>query len=248
MIGQRSGVLLKANGLSTGYGAGVILDQLYFEIGNSEVVALLGRNGVGKSTFMLALMGHLPARQGTIGWQGKDITQLQPNLRADLGIAWVPQEREIFPSLTVEENIRIASKVGGWSVDGVFDLFPRLKERRHNMGNQLSGGEQQMLAIGRALALNPKLLLLDEPLEGLAPIVAMEVANCIKRLILEGGISVVLVEQHSSFALSLSQRAVVMDRGRVSYDGESEKLLKNPNLLGELIGVAHGVTVEQAEN
>jgi branched-chain amino acid transport system ATP-binding protein len=239
VTGPRSNALLEVAGLSASYGAGVVLDDISFDAAEGDAVAVLGRNGVGKSTLMLALTGHLPVLSGTITLAGRDITGLEPQLRAHQRIAWVPQEREIFPSLTVEENIRIALRPDGWSPERVYELFPRLKERRGNFGNQLSGGEQQMLAIGRALALNPQMLLLDEPLEGLAPIVAAEVAGCIKDLIAGAQISVILVEQHAAFALRMSKRALVMERGRIIHAGSAQELLSNPLLLENLIGVGN---------
>jgi branched-chain amino acid transport system ATP-binding protein len=248
VTGSRSNSLLQVEDLSAGYGAGIVLDGVSFDIAHGEAVAVLGRNGVGKSTMMLALTGHLPAVRGRIIWEGKDITRLEPHTRADLRIGWVPQEREIFPSLTVEENIRIGLQPGGWTPERVYELFPRLKERRGNFGNELSGGEQQMLAIGRALALNPQLLLLDEPLEGLAPIVATEVAACIKDLMTDASMSVILVEQHTVFALRMSQRAMVMDRGRITYAGDARDLLRDTTLLDGLIGVGQKTSVKGAHS
>jgi branched-chain amino acid transport system ATP-binding protein len=196
---------------------------------------VLGRNGVGKSTLLLTLMGFTSVSRGTIFWRGADITGTPPHRRARVGLGWVAQEREIFPSLTVEENLTVASRAGRWNLQAVYGLFPRLAERRANMGNQLSGGEQQMLAIARALMTNPTVLLMDEPTEGLAPVIVQALTQVLARLRSEGGLSIVLVEQNSRVALEFAARTVVMDRGRLVYDGTSERLRKDPEHLASLI-------------
>jgi branched-chain amino acid transport system ATP-binding protein len=200
-------------------------------------LALLGRNGVGKSTLMLTIMGYTQIGRGRIVWRGQDITRRPPHRRALAGIGWVAQEREIFASLTVEENLSVAARPGRWDLGAAYDLFPRLAERRRNLGNQLSGGEQQMLAIARALMTNPALLLLDEPLEGLAPIVVEELAAAIRRMAGEGSVAFILVEQHADIALALTQNAMVLERGRVVYSGASADLLADHAALDRLIGL-----------
>jgi len=200
-------------------------------------LAVLGRNGVGKSTVLLTIMGYTQIGRGRIVWRGEDITARPPHRRALAGIGWVAQEREIFPSLTVEENLTVAARAGRWDLPGVYDLFPRLAERRRNLGNQLSGGEQQMLAIARALMTNPALLLLDEPLEGLAPIVVEELAAAIRRMTNEGGNAFILVEQHVEVALPLTEHAIVLERGRIVHSGPSAELLADHAALDRLIGL-----------
>src|SRR5438128_5443348 len=188
--------LLALRNVPAGYGDAVVLDDVSLELPEHGSLAVLGRNGVGKTTLLLTVLGYTRLQRGKIFWRGKDITQLAPHRRARLGLGWVAQEREIFPSLTVEENLSVAARPGRWSLAAVYALFPRLAERRANMGNQLSGGEQQMLAIARALMTNPELLLLDEPFEGLAPIVVEELAGAIRRMMAEHGTATVLAEQH----------------------------------------------------
>jgi branched-chain amino acid transport system ATP-binding protein len=200
---------------------------------------VLGRNGVGKTTLLASVLGHTALHAGRIAFRGQSIERLRPFQRARLGIGYVPQEREIFPSLTVDENLTVAARTGPrWTRERVYDLFPSLAARRGNMGNQLSGGEQQMLAIGRALMGNPSLLLLDEPLEGLAPVIVDSLLAALHRLRQEGGLTIVLVEQHARLALEFSSRAVVLDRGRLVYQGDSQTLLDDAQRLAELIGVA----------
>src|SRR5207248_3750057 len=197
-------------------------------------LAVLGRNGVGKSTLLLSIMGYTEVSRGQVLWRGKDITGMQPHRRARAGLGWVAQEREIFPSLTVEENLTVASRPGRWDLQAVYGLFPRLAERRANMGNQLSGGEQQMLAVARALMTNPALLLLDEPLEGLAPIIVEELVRALKNI---EGTAMILVEQHAEIALSLTEQALVIERGRIAHAGPSAALLSNEALLERYVGV-----------
>src|SRR5512144_540549 len=200
--------LLKLDNVTAGYGDAVVLHGISLELPEHGSLAVLGRNGVGKSTLLLTIMGYTQSRTGRIGWRGQDISRVLPHRRATNGIGWVAQEREIFPSLSVGENLTVAARPGPWDLDAVFKMFPRLAERRRNMGNQLSGGEQQMLAIARALMTNPALLLLDEPLEGLAPIVVEELADAIRRMISEARTAFILVEQQAEIALALTQAAV----------------------------------------
>jgi branched-chain amino acid transport system ATP-binding protein len=229
--------LLSFADVRAGYGAGVVLDGITFDLPEYGSLALLGRNGVGKSTLILTIMGMTQIGRGRIVWRGKDITADAPHRRARAGIGWVAQEREIFSSLTVEENLTVAARPGRWDLKSVCDLFPRLAERRRNFGNQLSGGEQQMLAIARALMTNPALLLLDEPLEGLAPIVVEELAAAIRRMTGEGANAFILVEQHADIALSLTQSTIVLERGRIVHSGASAVLLADHAALDRLVGL-----------
>jgi branched-chain amino acid transport system ATP-binding protein len=227
--------MLELKGLRAGYGDAVVLEDLSLELPAEGSLAVLGRNGVGKSTLLLTVMGYTRMHAGTIRFLGEDITALPPHRRAQLGIGWVAQEREIFPSLSVEENLTVAARPGRWTLSRVYDLFPRLKERRGNMGNQLSGGEQQMLAIARALMTNPRLLLLDEPLEGLAPIIVEELVRSLQNL---QGMAIVLVEQHTDTALSLTQDAVVIERGRIVHRAPSAELARDPGMAERVLGLA----------
>ena len=233
---------LALHAVSAGYGETVVLDGVSLSVPDGGTLSLLGRNGVGKTTLLASVLGHTTLHAGRIEFAGNAIEALRPFRRARLGIGYVPQEREIFPSLTVEENLTAASRAlpggAGWTLERVHELFPRLAERRRSMGNQLSGGEQQMLAIGRALMLNPTLLLLDEPLEGLAPVIVDRLLAALLRLRDQGGLAIVLVEQHARLALEFSARAVILDRGRVVFDGQSQSLLDDAERLAELIGVA----------
>jgi branched-chain amino acid transport system ATP-binding protein len=230
-------MLLELEDVRAGYGESVVLDGVSLQVPEGESLAVLGRNGVGKSTLMLTIMGFTRLSRGTIRWQGKDITRLAPHVRARRGLGWVAQERDIFPSLSVEENLTVTASPGRWSLKAVFELFPRLAERRAARGNHLSGGEQQMLAVGRALMTNPTLLLLDEPLEGLAPIIVEELAAAIARMKKEEGTALVLVEQHADIALALTERALVLERGAVVHSGPSSELLADPTLLDRFIGL-----------
>jgi len=228
---------LELRGVSAGYGYTVVLDDLSLMLEQRGTVSILGRNGVGKSTLLASILGHTTLHTGRIAFAGRSIERLRPFDRARLGIGYVPQEREIFPSLNVDENLTIASRGAAWTHERVYTMFPRLAERRRSMGDQLSGGEQQMLAIGRALMLNPSLLLLDEPLEGLAPVIVDRLLAALLQLRDEGGMAIVLVEQHARLALEFSPRAVILDRGKVVHDGASRGLLDDPQRLAELIGV-----------
>src|SRR5947209_13377264 len=229
--------LLRLEGVRAGYGDAVVLDDVSLEVREHGSLAVLGRNGVGKTTLLLTLMGYTRLMRGAVLWRGRDMSSAPPHARARRGLGWVAQEREIFPSLTLEENLTVASRPGRWDLRSVYELFPRLAERRANMGNQLSGGEQQMLAIARALMTNPALLLLDEPLEGLAPIIVEELAAALARMIRDEGMAVILVEQHAELALSLTQDAVVMERGVIVHRAPSRALLGDPETLDRLIGL-----------
>ena len=221
-----------------GYGETVVLEDTRLALDVGETLSIIGRNGVGKSTLLLTAMGHTTLHGGSIRLHGKDMRPMPTYRRVGAGLGLVPQEREIFPSLSVLENLKVAERPGAWTLDKVFELFPRLSERIANRGNQLSGGEQQMLAIGRALIGNPTVLLMDEPSEGLAPVIVEELARAVKRLTQDGGLTTVLVEQNTRLALDIAPRAVVMDRGRIVFDGNSEILRNDPARLEQLIGVA----------
>ncbi|MGN8021490.1 ABC transporter ATP-binding protein [Phyllobacterium sp. 22229] len=229
--------LLTVEGLSAGYGQASVLDGISFTMRSGESLALLGRNGVGKSTLMRTLMGLTRRHAGVIRFAGVDVTARAPHRRARAGLGWVPQERAMFPSLTVEEHLTTVARLGPWDLAAIYEAFPRLKERRANLGNQLSGGEQQMVAIARALITNPRLLLLDEPMEGLAPIIVQELSTIIADLIGERGLSVIVVEQHARFALSMTADALVLDRGRVVHRSSSKDLLNDDEKLAHLLAV-----------
>jgi branched-chain amino acid transport system ATP-binding protein len=229
--------LLAVADLRAGYGSAVVLDDISLDLTAQGSLAVLGRNGVGKTTLLLTVMGYTRVSRGRIVWRGTDITFAPPHRRARAGIGWVAQEREIFSTLTVEENLTVAARDGHWSLRRIYELFPRLAERRRNLGNQLSGGEQQMLAIARALMTNPALLLLDEPFEGLAPIVVEELTAAIRRMIAERSNAFVLVEQHAEIALPLTENVIVLERGRIVHRGLSMQLLANHAALERLIGL-----------
>jgi branched-chain amino acid transport system ATP-binding protein len=229
---------LELDAVYAGYGETVVLEDIRLALGVGETVSIIGRNGVGKSTLLSTVMGHTTLHGGVVRLRGSDILRLATYRRVNAGLGLVPQEREIFPSLTLLENLEVAARPGPWTVKAVFELFPRLGERAGNRGNQLSGGEQQMLAIGRALVGNPSVLLMDEPSEGLAPVIVDELARAVKRLTQEGNLSMILVEQNSRLALDLAPRALVMDRGRIVYDGASRTLREDPEKLEHFIGVA----------
>ena len=229
--------LLALREVRAGYGDSVVLDNVTLEVPAHGSVAVLGRNGVGKSTLLLTVMGYTSLSRGAIVWRGEDISRLAPHLRPRLGLGWVAQEREIFPSLSVEENLTVAARPGRWNLKAVFELFPRLAERRQSKGNHLSGGEQQMLAMARALMTNPSLLLLDEPLEGLAPIIIEQLTAAIRRMALEEGTAIVLVEQHADIALALTEDAIVLERGTIVHRSGSRELRDNHALLDRFIGL-----------
>jgi branched-chain amino acid transport system ATP-binding protein len=224
--------------LVAGYGATVVLDGVSFEVPPGGTLAVLGRNGVGKSTLLATLMGFTHRHRGGIQFGDRPIETLASHRRNRLGLGYVPQEREIFPSLSVEENLLVAARGGGWTVETVYDLFPSLKQRRNNSGNRLSGGEQQMLAVGRALVGAPKLLLLDEPTEGLAPIVVDALADALARIRDESGLAIILVEQRVDLALSFAKDAIVLDRGRIVWRGTSAALQADDATKHRLLGVA----------
>lgn len=230
--------LLSFERVTAGYGNAVVLDDVSFGLDAGGSLALLGRNGVGKTTLLATLMGFTRLHGGCIRWRGADIARVPPHRRARAGLGWVPQERWMFPSLTVEEHLTAVARPGAWDVARVYRTFPRLEERRRNLGNQLSGGEQQMVAIARALVTNPALLLLDEPMEGLAPIIVQELGRAIRALVNEGGMAVILVEQHARLALELTRRALVLDRGRIVHASASADLLADAPLLQRLVAVA----------
>jgi branched-chain amino acid transport system ATP-binding protein len=230
-------MLLELQGVRAGYGDAVVLDDVSLAVPENASLAVLGRNGVGKSTLLLTIMGNTRLQQGRILWRGADISALPPHRRARLGIGWVAQEREIFPSLTVEENLTVAARPGHWNLAAVYQLFPRLAERKANFGNQLSGGEQQMLAVARALMTNPALLLLDEPFEGLAPIIVEELVAALRKAFSQQGTTFILVEQHTELALSLTTDAVVIERGRIAHRARSADFAKDTEALERLVGL-----------
>jgi branched-chain amino acid transport system ATP-binding protein len=226
---------LKLSAVRAGYGETIVLEDIGFDLPERGSLAVLGRNGVGKTTLLATVMGHTTFHAGSIEYRGLPIERLAVYERSRLGIGYVPQEREIFPSLSVEENLAVAARAGRWTLERVYDLFPQLTERRNHMGNQISGGEQQMLAIGRALMGNPALLLMDEPLEGLAPIIIEYLLQALRRLMREDSLAVVLVEQHAKLALEVTQSAMVLNRGRVVHHGPSAELLADPARLTSLV-------------
>jgi branched-chain amino acid transport system ATP-binding protein len=229
---------LVLSGAYAGYGETVVLEDISFSLPECGSLAVLGRNGVGKTTLLSTVMGHTAFHSGSIEYRGQPISRLAPYARARLGIGYVPQAREIFPSLSVEENLAVAARPGRWTLEGVYELFPGIARRRTHMGNQISGGEQQMLAIGRALVGNPSLMLMDEPLEGLAPIIVDMLLKALVRLIRDESLTVILVEQHAKLALEVTQQAIVLNRGRISYLGSSAELLADSQRLASLIVAA----------
>jgi branched-chain amino acid transport system ATP-binding protein len=229
---------LKVDGLVSGYGETVVLDGMTFDIAPGGTLAVLGRNGVGKTTLLTTLMGITTRHAGKIFLGDTEIETMPTHKRARLGLGYVPQEREIFTSLTVEENLAVSVLPGGWDVEKVYELFPRLKERRRNTGNRLSGGEQQMLAIARALVGGPKVLLLDEPLEGLAPIVIESLFDTLVKIRDETGMTIILIEQKAELALSFASDCIVIDRGKIVYRGPSQILKDDAALQAKLLGVS----------
>jgi branched-chain amino acid transport system ATP-binding protein len=223
--------------VSAGYGETVVIEDIDLALAPGECVSVIGRNGVGKTTLLATVMGHTTLHAGDIVLDGTRLNDVPSYRRALAGIGFVPQEREIFPSLTVRENLDVAARLGHWTLPRVFALFPMLKERLGNMGNQLSGGEQQMLSIARALLTNPTILLMDEPTEGLAPVLVETLTEVLARLRAESALSIILVEQNSRVALTFSTRTVILDKGRIVYDGESESLRADPERLARLIGI-----------
>src|SRR5262249_24847372 len=228
---------LALEGVTAGYGEAIVLERASLSLAEGDSLAVLGRNGVGKSTLLRTLVGLTTVHGGTLRLRGRDLRAMPAHARSGAGLGWVPQERGMFASLTVEEHLTSVARPGAWNIERVYRLFPKLAERRENHGNRLSGGEQQMVAIARALMLNPRLLLLDEPLEGLAPIVAQELLRVIRELLAGGDIAVILVEQHARLALSLTRNAIVLERGRIAHQAASAALLRDPALLQRLVAV-----------
>ena len=231
---------LELDGVSAGYGETVVLEDVRLALAEGETLSIIGRNGVGKTTLLATVMGHNTLHGGDVRLHGRTIARLPAHRRNWAGLGYVPQEREVFPSLTLRENLEVAARPGAWTIDKVFGLFPRLAERQKNRGNQLSGGEQQMLAIARALIGNPSVVLMDEPSEGLAPVIVEELARAVKRLAATENLTMILVEQNTRLALDISPRTAVMDRGRIVFDGPSEELKRDPDKLHRLIGVGKG--------
>jgi branched-chain amino acid transport system ATP-binding protein len=229
--------LLAIDHLTAGYGEAVVLSDVSLRLAEGQALALLGRNGMGKTTLVNTIVGVTRYFGGTIRLDGRDITPLRPDQRAHAGVGWVPQERNIFKSLTVEENLTAVARPGPWSVDKIYAMFPRLRERRRNLGNQLSGGEQQMLAVGRALILNPRIILLDEPLEGLAPIIVDELLAALRRIIREEGTSAILVEQNAQKILAVTDRAAIIERGALVHEADSAALRADRGILETYLGV-----------
>jgi branched-chain amino acid transport system ATP-binding protein len=228
---------LELRGVAAGYGQTVVLEDIDLKLAPGECISVIGRNGVGKTTLLATIMGHTTLHAGEVALDGRRLDGMRCFRRALTGIGFVPQEREIFPSLSVRENLDVGARPGAWTRERVFTLFPRLKERLDNMGNQLSGGEQQMLAIARALLTNPTVLLMDEPTEGLAPVIVETLTAVLAELRADSALSIILVEQNSRVALTFSPRTVILDKGHIVYDGASEPLRADPDRLAELIGI-----------
>ena len=229
--------LLALREVSAGYGDAVVISHIDLRLVEGESLAVLGRNGTGKTTLLNTIVGITQHHGGRIELAGRDLTAMRPYRRAAAGVGWVPQERNIFKSLTVEENLTAVARSGPWTVSRMYEMFPRLKERRSNLGNQLSGGEQQMLAVARALVLNPKLMLLDEPTEGLAPIIIEELLAALKRIIREEGMSAIVVEQHAQKILGVTDNALILDRGSIVHASSSRSLIDDPTPLEQHLGV-----------
>src|SRR5215831_10746676 len=233
--------LLEIEGLWAGYGEAVVLSDIGLCVPDGQSLALLGRNGTGKTTLINSIVGLTTHKSGSIRLDGRDITRERPERRVAAGVGWSPQERNIFRSLSVEENLSAIARPGAWTVERVFGMFPRLEQRRDNLGSQLSGGEQQMLAIGRALIVNPRIVLLDEPLEGLAPIIVEELLALLRHVIRQDGLSAIIVEQKARKILGFTDRAIILDRGRVVFAGASRALAEDPERLEHHLGVAERV-------
>jgi branched-chain amino acid transport system ATP-binding protein len=238
--------LLTIEGLVAGYGEAVVLSGVSLTVAEGSALALLGRNGMGKTTLVNSIVGVTRYFSGSIRLDGRDVTRLRPEQRAHAGVGWVPQERNIFRSLTVEENLTAVARPGAWTTARIYELFPRLAERRRNLGNQLSGGEQQMLAVGRALVLNPRILLLDEPLEGLAPIVVEELLAALRRVIVSEGMSAIVVEQNAQKILGITDRAAIIERGSVVHQADSAALKADRSVLESYLGVTEGADRRRA--
>ena len=233
--------LLSMEGVSAGYGGSIVIEDVSLSLSEGETLAVLGRNGVGKTTLLRTALGLTRKLAGAVLWCGRDLSASPAFARVRLGLGWVPQERSLFRSLTVEEHLTAVARPGQWTVSRVLELLPLLEGKRRNLGDQLSGGEQQMLAIGRALAVNPRLLLLDEPLEGLAPVVAHEIARLVVRLQREAGLAVVLVEQHAKQALAMTANAIILDRGKVVHRGTSSAVSADEDLMNRWLSVTQEV-------
>jgi branched-chain amino acid transport system ATP-binding protein len=231
--------MLETRKLNGGWGPTLVVEDLSLQVASGETVAILGRNGVGKSTLLELLVGRAQRRSGSVLLAGGEITGMPTHERARLGLGYVPQGREVFPSLTVAEHLQVAARPGEWTAQRVLDLFPRLGERLPSYGNQLSGGEQQMLAIARALLGNPRVLLMDEPFEGLAPIIVEHLVRSIRKIVQTGSLALLLVEQRVDIALDLSHRCIVMDRGRTVYEGASRELALDEGRIAGLMGLGH---------
>jgi branched-chain amino acid transport system ATP-binding protein len=229
--------LLELQDVSAGYGPTTVLENVSLAVPERGALAILGRNGVGKTTLLATIMGHTRLYSGAIRVAGEDIMRLPIHARAERGLGYVPQEREIFPSLTVQENLTTMARPGHWTLERVYDLFPNLAERRRNMGNQISGGEQQMLSIGRALMLNPRILLLDEPLEGLAPVLVEQLLAALEMLKAQSELTILIVEQQAQIALEFAPEAIVLDRGRIVHAGPSAALLADEVGRAGFLGV-----------
>jgi len=237
---MKEAAVLVLESVSAGYGETVVLEGISLDLAPGRMLAVLGRNGVGKTTLLATIMGHTRLHHGSIRFADQEISPLPSHRRARLGIGFVPQEREIFPSLTIEENLTVAERPGKWTLASIYEFFPPLAERRRHYGNQLSGGEQQMLAIGRALMSNPTLLLMDEPLEGLAPVIVDALLAGLDRLKHQADLTLLLVEQHAQLALELAPETIVLDRGMIVFAGASRALLEDPPRLIQLMGVKGG--------
>ncbi len=229
--------LLQIENVTAGYAGNVVLEQVSMALPANTTAALLGRNGVGKTTLLATIMGLTRIESGHVNFGGQDLIKVPTHHRVELGIGYVPQEREIFQSLTVHENLKVATRDGPWTLDRIYDLFPPIAQRRGNFGNQLSGGEQQMLAVGRALVSNPKILLLDEPFEGLAPVIVDQMVDALENIRRSSQLAMILVEHHAEMALEFAERAVILDRGQVVWNGDCAELRDNPEKLGNLIGL-----------
>jgi branched-chain amino acid transport system ATP-binding protein len=235
--------LLSIKNLKAGYGEAVVLSQVSLTVPEGQSLALLGRNGMGKTTLVNSVIGVTRYFGGTIRLDGRDIAGLRADQRAHAGVGWVPQERNIFKSLTVDENLTAVARPGPWTTGKVYGMFPRLAERKRNLGNQLSGGEQQMLAVARALILNPRIILLDEPLEGLAPIIVDELLTALRRIIREEGLSAILVEQNAKKILGVTDRAAIIERGGIVHQADSAVLAKDAAVLEKYLGVTQSERV-----
>ena len=228
--------MLDVNGLEAGYGESQILFGIDFRVNDGEVVTLLGRNGMGKTTTIKSIFGLIKPRAGSVKIGGKNLTGADPHKIALAGLGYVPEGRQIFPTLNVEENLRATARTGKWTLQRIYDLFPRLQERRRNMGNQLSGGEQQMLAIGRALMTNPQLVVLDEATEGLAPLIRNDIWACLRQL-KEEGESILVIDKNVDALTKFADRHVVIEKGRIVWSGTTAEILATPEVKDRFLHV-----------